>query len=135
MSKTVEDTNALAYSPPEYTPRADGDRASALDVKDEVAHYDATDPSVDRDFVYVPDTEEERRLVRKIDMRLIPMLWVMYILNYVSGLLVTSWAPVGSRSGVPETLHFRLKSLRVGVVGSLSFIWELEARSFTCSAA
>ncbi len=32
---------------------------------------------------YVPDTEAEKKLVRKIDMRLIPVLWVMYVLNYV----------------------------------------------------
>lgn len=32
---------------------------------------------------YIPDTEAERKLVRKIDMRLIPMLWIMYVLNYI----------------------------------------------------
>jgi hypothetical protein len=32
---------------------------------------------------YVPNTEAEKRLVRKIDMRLMPILWIMYILNYV----------------------------------------------------
>lgn len=32
---------------------------------------------------YVPDTERERMLVRKIDRFLGPILWVMYILNYV----------------------------------------------------
>ncbi len=33
---------------------------------------------------YVPGSIEEKRLVRKIDIHLLPMLWVMYILNYVS---------------------------------------------------
>jgi hypothetical protein len=32
---------------------------------------------------YVPGTDEEKKLVRKIDLYLLPMLWVMYILNYV----------------------------------------------------
>lgn len=32
---------------------------------------------------YVPDTPEERRLVRKIDMILLPCLWWMYILAYL----------------------------------------------------
>lgn len=32
---------------------------------------------------YVPDTEEERRLVRKIDMYLLPALWGMYLLSYM----------------------------------------------------
>jgi MFS family permease len=32
---------------------------------------------------YVPGTEEEKKLLRKIDLRLMPILWIMYILNYV----------------------------------------------------
>ncbi|OBR06348.1 Major facilitator superfamily transporter [Colletotrichum higginsianum IMI 349063] len=32
---------------------------------------------------YVPGTREEKQLVRKIDIFLMPMLWIMYILNYV----------------------------------------------------
>lgn len=32
---------------------------------------------------YVPDTPEEKRLVRKIDMILLPCLWWMYILAYL----------------------------------------------------
>jgi hypothetical protein len=32
---------------------------------------------------YVPGTPEERRLVRKMDLRLMPILWVMYIFNYI----------------------------------------------------
>ncbi len=34
-------------------------------------------------YVYVPGTEEERKLVRKIDLRLFPMLWVMFCMNYL----------------------------------------------------
>jgi hypothetical protein len=32
---------------------------------------------------YVPNTEAEKKLRRKIDLHLIPILWIMYILNYV----------------------------------------------------
>ncbi|KAI0598975.1 major facilitator superfamily domain-containing protein [Biscogniauxia sp. FL1348] len=32
---------------------------------------------------YVPDTEEERRLVRKIDLYLLPTMWLMYLLSYM----------------------------------------------------
>lgn len=32
---------------------------------------------------YVPGTDEEKRLVRKIDRHLLPMLWVMYVMNYI----------------------------------------------------
>lgn len=34
-------------------------------------------------YVYLPGTEEERKLVRKIDMRLFPMLWIMFCMNYL----------------------------------------------------
>lgn len=32
---------------------------------------------------YVPDTEEERKLVRKIDLYLLPTIWLMYLLSYM----------------------------------------------------
>ncbi|KAK2609099.1 hypothetical protein QQS21_002326 [Conoideocrella luteorostrata] len=32
---------------------------------------------------YVPNSPEEKKLVRKIDIFLMPILWIMYILNYV----------------------------------------------------
>lgn len=32
---------------------------------------------------YLPDTAEERRLVRKIDFTLLPCLWWMYVLAYL----------------------------------------------------
>lgn len=32
---------------------------------------------------YTPDSAEEKRLVRKIDMVLLPVLWWMYILAYL----------------------------------------------------
>ncbi|KAK8054517.1 vitamin H transporter [Apiospora phragmitis] len=32
---------------------------------------------------YVPDTEEERKLVRKIDLYILPTMWIMYLLSYM----------------------------------------------------
>jgi MFS family permease len=32
---------------------------------------------------YVPDSVEERALVRKLDLKMMPILWVMYVFNYV----------------------------------------------------
>lgn len=32
---------------------------------------------------YVPNTEEERKLVRKIDLFLLPTIWIMYLLSYM----------------------------------------------------
>lgn len=86
--------------PPAYQPPVGGleDHTSASDTKGDLAHVDSAEIT---DFVYVPNTEEERKLVRKIDMRLIPMLWVMYILNYVS-VLFPSDTP---RARVPTSDH------------------------------
>lgn len=33
--------------------------------------------------VYIPDTEEEKKLVRKIDLFLLPTIWLMYLLSYM----------------------------------------------------
>ncbi|KXJ89538.1 major facilitator superfamily domain-containing protein [Microdochium bolleyi] len=33
--------------------------------------------------VYVPNTEEEKRLVRKIDLYLLPCIWIMYLMSYL----------------------------------------------------
>jgi hypothetical protein len=30
---------------------------------------------------YVPDTEEEKKLLRKIDLYLLPTIWLMYLLS------------------------------------------------------
>lgn len=47
-------------------------------------------PSVSRDSElaealrnYVPRTADEKKLVKKIDIFLMPILWLMYILNYI----------------------------------------------------
>jgi hypothetical protein len=32
---------------------------------------------------YIPETDAEKKLRRKIDLHLMPILWIMYILNYV----------------------------------------------------
>lgn len=32
---------------------------------------------------YIPDTPEERKLVRKIDMYFMPTMWLMYLLSYM----------------------------------------------------
>ncbi|KAI0144491.1 major facilitator superfamily domain-containing protein [Xylariaceae sp. FL1272] len=48
----------------------------ALDVKDMMVQRDLIDS-------YVPDSEEERKLVRKIDLYLLPTIWLMYLLSYV----------------------------------------------------
>lgn len=40
------------------------------------------DPSLELDQ-YVPGTDEEKKLVRKIDLHILPMMWFMYLLSYM----------------------------------------------------
>lgn len=47
-----------------------------------VEDFEAQKPSAMADD-YVPDTEEERKLVRKIDLYLLPAIWGMYLLSYM----------------------------------------------------
>lgn len=65
------------------------------DFKSEIAHLEMNDVpnkgGADAEEIelqqalrnYIPNTDAEKKLVRKIDMRLIPILWVMYVLNYI----------------------------------------------------
>ncbi|KAK0433316.1 major facilitator superfamily domain-containing protein [Armillaria borealis] len=34
-------------------------------------------------FAYVPDSDAEKRLVRKIDIRIVPTVWILYTLSYL----------------------------------------------------
>ncbi|KAK7430521.1 hypothetical protein QQZ08_003040 [Neonectria magnoliae] len=54
----------------------------------ELKEFSNVDNAVDRALVqalreYQPGTAEEKKLVRKIDCFLMPILWIMYILNYI----------------------------------------------------
>ncbi|WVF68722.1 hypothetical protein IAT40_003494 [Kwoniella sp. CBS 6097] len=66
------------------------------DDKAEVQHVEQGDviyePGLNKDgqnvsprgeYNYVEGTDEEKRLVRKIDRHLLPMLWIMYVFNYL----------------------------------------------------
>lgn len=62
----------------------------SLDDKASIQHYDKElalhdDPKIIEAAIpeYVEGTAEEKRLVRKIDLHLIPILWAMYIFNYL----------------------------------------------------
>ncbi|OAL31306.1 hypothetical protein AYO20_08216 [Fonsecaea nubica] len=60
----------------------------SLDDKVDIQHYDQElalqdSPNEADDLEYVEGTPEEKKLLRKIDVRLIPILWAMYIFNYL----------------------------------------------------
>lgn len=50
---------------------------------DDEACIEVSKPVQDGFDDYIPDTEEERKLVRKIDLFLLPAIWGMYLLSYM----------------------------------------------------
>ncbi|KAL2845092.1 major facilitator superfamily domain-containing protein [Aspergillus pseudodeflectus] len=56
------------------------DASSSLEVEDVEGKVGVSHSTVPG---YVPDTEEEKKLVRKIDLYILPMMWVMYLLSYM----------------------------------------------------
>ena len=58
------------------------------DKKNSYDHDDATpkgaeSPEVMALGAYVPGTEAEKKLVRKIDLYILPCMWIMYLLSYM----------------------------------------------------
>ncbi|KAF7553347.1 hypothetical protein G7Z17_g3700 [Cylindrodendrum hubeiense] len=63
----------------------DQDRKESVEMKEDprgdTTQYDSELAEALRN--YVPNSAEEKKLVRKIDIFLMPTLWIMYILNYI----------------------------------------------------
>jgi hypothetical protein len=59
------------------------------DNKLDVSHVERTDSNTIKAYTpaeaitYRPGTAEEKALLRKIDVRLLPILWLMYVFNYI----------------------------------------------------
>ncbi|KAJ9120341.1 hypothetical protein QFC24_005295 [Naganishia onofrii] len=79
------------------------------DMKVEVAHVEHHNAGNDKasyvenggqhvqeteEIVYEPGTAEEKALVRKMDMRLLPILWLMYVFNYLDRTNIGASSPV-----------------------------------------
>lgn len=68
------------------TPRSTGTMGShdkPTSDHDDEACIEVQKPAQEGVDDYVPDTEEERKLVRKIDIFLLPAIWGMYLLSYM----------------------------------------------------
>ncbi|TWU75714.1 hypothetical protein ED733_007611 [Metarhizium rileyi] len=76
---------------------------------------------------YVPRSAEEEKLVRKIDMLLMPILWIMYILNYVdrTNILVTDSQQKGNAKIAGMTTDLDLDDDRYAWVLSVFFFGYL----------
>ncbi|OAG40889.1 hypothetical protein AYO21_04966 [Fonsecaea monophora] len=95
----------------------------SLDDKVDIQHYDQElalqdSPKIIEadDLEYVEGTPEEKKLLRKIDLRLIPILWAMYIFNYLDRTNIGN-AKVG---GMEEDLS--LSSSDYSLVLSIFFV-------------
>lgn len=51
---------------------------------------------------YVPGSEEERRLMQKIDMCLLPALWGMYLLSYMDRTKSVYPTPISQHGNIPS---------------------------------
>ncbi|OQV04998.1 hypothetical protein CLAIMM_09802 [Cladophialophora immunda] len=95
----------------------------SLNDKVSIQHYDQElalhgDPKIveTASQEYVEGTPEEKKLVRKIDLHLIPILWAMYIFNYLDRTNIGN-AKVG---GMEDDLH--LSSSDYSLVVSIFFV-------------
>jgi hypothetical protein len=65
-------------------PSADRDRDGNEKIDSRVQDTGLNDAEVQAALQdYVPDTAEEKKLVRRIDMILVPILWWMYVLAWL----------------------------------------------------
>lgn len=64
----------------------------------------------------------ERKLVRKIDIRLLPMLILMYILNYLDRNNIAA-ARLAGKVGLQKSLGLSSQQYNVGDLFSCSFSW------------
>ena len=60
-----------------------GNTVEMTETKKDVLVDDDTHELAEAIRNYVPHSAEEKKLVRKIDLFLMPILWIMYILNYI----------------------------------------------------
>ena len=53
--------------------------------KPEISHIDVHKEEASQLYTYRPGSSEEKALVRKIDRRLLPTLWIMYVVSSYRG--------------------------------------------------
>lgn len=85
---------------------AGGDKTHSYDVvREKMSPVVSTEPELAEALRrYVPYSAEEKKLVRKIDLFLMPILWIMYILNYVDRTNIVSLSPL-RLPGVATHVH------------------------------
>jgi hypothetical protein len=112
-SPTLDDSVISHQSPTDALSHLDDDTRKVLEHPEALAAWNEP---------YVPGSDEERRMVRKIDAHMMPILWLMYVLNYIDRTNIGN-ARVG---GMEDDLHMKGSSkypvaLLIFFVGYLLF--------------
>ncbi|GAM83037.1 hypothetical protein ANO11243_010230 [Dothideomycetidae sp. 11243] len=76
---------------------------------EEAVSVDSAEQHIDG---YVPDTEEERKLVRKIDLYLLPAIWGMYLLSYMDRTNIGN----AKTAGMAKDLHLDSNRYSIALV-------------------
>ncbi|KAK4936973.1 hypothetical protein LTR10_022283 [Elasticomyces elasticus] len=103
-------TNRTMEDQLEWTPSA-VEVGNKSDNKDRDLHS-----AHELEITYVPDTEQEKKLVRKLDWRLIPCCWVLYLLGYIDR------ANIGNAKTGGMADDFNLTSSQYSVITLVFFI-------------
>lgn len=69
----------------------DGETEVVADLKANLSEHDLQLERALKD--YEPDSDAEKRLVRKLDFFMMPTLWIMYILAYIDRQNIVSLEP------------------------------------------
>jgi hypothetical protein len=82
---------------------ASGEKAQSLEMTEKPSAVLSNEPELAEALRnYVPQSAEEKKLVRKIDLFLMPMLWIMYILNYVDRTNIVGFSPTPTPTPMPQ---------------------------------
>lgn len=81
------------------------DNIAALDAKKDV-----------HTPVFIEGTDEEKKLVRKIDLFLMPTIWVLYCFSYMDRTNIVSISPLKTFFLVKNTLEHNRQSSRLNTL-------------------
>jgi hypothetical protein len=66
------------------------------DTKEAPMVYDEVEASSDGPVTTTWTPEEEKKLVRKVDLFLMPTIWIMYLLSYMDRTVsIATYSPIG----------------------------------------
>lgn len=91
MSPTkAQEITAVSASEPDVLPKHDFKTAKRRGVQDETAEDGASSEDIDRETALTALTaDEEKRLIRRVDWRLVPLLCTLYFMKKIDEMNVS----------------------------------------------